>query len=57
MKGKSIVKGKDSTVQRTEKGSKSKSVVSCPKVVKLHNDGMGCDDLMDQRTAYFRLDC
>ena len=44
------------SVQRKEKGSKTKSLVSCPKVVKLYNSGMGGVDLMDQRTAAYRLD-
>ena len=36
------------SVQRREKGSKLKSLVSCPKVVKVCNSGMGGVDLMDQ---------
>ena len=44
------------SVQRREKGSKTKSLVLCPKVVKLYNSGMGGADLMDQRTAAYRLD-
>ena len=32
------------------------SSVPCPKVVKLYNSGMGEIDLMDQRTAAYRLD-
>ena len=44
------------SVQRREKGSKTKSSVPCPKVVKLYNSGMGRIDLMDQRTATYRLD-
>ena len=39
-----------------EKGSKTKSSVSCPKNVKLDNSGMGGVDPMDQRTAAYRLD-
>ena len=39
-----------------EKGSKTKSSVSCPKDVKLDNSGMGGVDPMDQRTAAYRLD-
>ena len=35
------------SVQRREKGSKTKSSVPCPKVVKLYNSGMGGVDLMD----------
>ena len=44
------------SVQRREKGSKTKSSVPCPKVVKIYNSGMGGVDLMDQRTAAYRLD-
>ena len=44
------------SVQRREKGSKTNSSVSCPKVVRLYNSGMGGVDLMDQRTAAYRLD-
>ena len=44
------------SVQRREKGSKMKSLVSCPNVVKLCNSGMGGVDLMDQRTAAYCLD-
>ena len=45
-----------SSVQRREKGSKTKLSVSCPKVVKLYNSSMGGVDLMDQRTGAYRLD-
>ena len=44
------------SVQRREKGSKIKSSVPCPKFLKLYNSGMGGVDLMDQRTAAYRLD-
>ena len=44
------------SVQRREKGSKSKSLVPCLKVVKLFNSRMGGIDLMDQRTAAYCLD-
>ena len=44
------------SVQRREKGSKIKFLVPCPNVVKLYNSGMGGDDLMDHRTAAYRLD-
>ena len=44
-----------STVQQREQGSKSKSAVTCPKFVKLYNDGMGSVNLMDQRTASYQL--
>ena len=39
------------SVQRREKGSKTKSSVPYRKVVKLYNSGMGGVDLMDQRPA------
>ena len=45
-----------SSVQRRQKGSKTKSLVFCPKVVKLYNSGMGGFVLMDQRTAAYCLD-
>ena len=44
------------SVQRREKGSKTKSSVPCPKLVKLYYSGMGGGDLMDRRTAAYRLD-
>ena len=44
------------SVQRIEKGSKTKSLVPCPKVVLLYNSGLGGVDLIDQRTAAYRLD-
>ena len=44
------------SVQRREKGSKTKPLVPRPKVVKLYNSGMCGVDLMDQRTAVYRLD-
>ena len=40
------------SVQRKEKGSKIKSSVPCPKVVKFYNSGMGGVDLMDQRMLH-----
>ena len=43
-------------VQRREKGSKTKSLVSCPNVIKLYNSGMSEVNLMDQRTAVCCLD-
>ena len=42
-----------SSVQTTEKGSATKSVISCPNVLKLYNNGMVEVDLMDQRTAAY----
>ena len=44
------------SVQRREKSSKIKFLVPRPKVVKPYNSGMGEVDLMDQRTAAYRLD-
>ena len=44
------------SVQKREKGSKSKALVPCPKVVKLYNSRMGGVDLINQRTASFRVD-
>ena len=44
------------SVQRREKGSKTKSSVPCPKFVEHYNSGMGGVDLMDQRTVAYRLD-
>ena len=44
------------SVQRREKGSKTKSSVPCPKVVKLYNSGMVGVDLVDLRTAAYLLD-
>ena len=43
------------SVQRGEKGSKTKSLVPCPKIVKLCNSSMGGVEVMDQRTAAYRL--
>ena len=37
-------------------GSKAKSLVPCPKVVKFYNSGVGGVDLMDQRSGIYRLD-
>ena len=44
------------SVQKREKGSKSKPLVPFPKIVRLYNSGMIGADLMDQRTAAYRLD-
>ena len=44
------------SAQRREKGSKTKISVPCPKVVKFYNSSMSGVDLMDQRTAAYRLD-
>ena len=54
----SALEGIDGTlsVQSREKGSKTKSLVPCPKVVKLYNSGMVGVDVIDQRSAAYRLD-
>ena len=44
------------SVQRREKGLKTKSSVPGPKVVKLDNSSKGGVDLMDQRTAAYCVD-
>ena len=43
------------SVQRRENGSKTKSLVPCPEVVKLCNSSMGGVEVIDQRTAAYRL--
>ena len=43
------------SVQRGEKGSKTKSLVPCPKVVKLCISSIGGVEVMNQRTAAYRL--
>ena len=45
-----------SSVQRQIKGSAGKVNVSCPDVIKFHNNGMGGMDLLDQRTTAYHLD-
>ena len=44
------------SVQRREKGSKTRTAVPFSKIVKLYNSSMGGVDLMDQHTAAYRLD-
>ena len=44
------------SAKRREKGSKTKSSVPCPKVAKLCNSSMGGVEVMDQRTAAYRMD-
>ena len=44
------------SVQMREKGSTTKSVIPCPTVVKLYNNGMGGVVLIDQQTAAYQLD-
>ena len=43
------------SVQRGENGSKPKSLVPCPKVVKLCNSSMGGVEVIGQRAAAYRL--
>ena len=43
------------SVQMREKGSTTKSVIPCPTVVKLYNNGMGGVVLIDQQTAAYQL--
>ena len=43
------------SVQRRDKGSKTKSLVPCPMVVKLYNSDMSGVDLMDQPAAVYSL--
>ena len=43
------------SVQRRERGFKTKSSVPCPKVAKVYNSSMGTVDLMEQRTAAYCL--
>ena len=54
----SALEGMNDTLsaQKREKGSKTKSSVPYPKVVKLYNSGMVGVDLTAQRTAAYRLD-
>ena len=44
------------SAQRRENGSKTKSSVPFPNVVKLYNSGMSGLDLKHQHTAAYRLD-
>ena len=45
-----------SSVSRRVKGKSAKIPVPCPSIVKEYNDGMGSVDLLDQRTAAYKLD-
>lgn len=45
-----------SSVLRRVKGQSAKVPVSCPAIVKEYNAGMGGVDLLDQRTAAYKLD-
>ena len=48
---------KISTVSRRVKGQSAKIPVSCPEIIKDYNSGMGGVDLLDQKTAAYKLDC
>ena len=43
------------SVQGREKGSKTKSLIPCPKVANICNSSMGGVEVIDQRTAAYRL--
>ena len=45
-----------SNIMRQTKGSATKAPVSCPNIPKLCNNGMGGADIMNQKTAPYRLD-
>ena len=45
-----------SSVLRRSKGQNSKFPIPCPKMVKEYNNNMGGVDLMDQKTAAYKLD-
>ena len=42
-----------SKVMRRRKGSATITPVSCPKIIKLYNNGMGGVDIIDQKTASY----
>jgi hypothetical protein len=44
------------SVGRRKKGAATKTIVPCPQMIKRYNAGMGGVDLLDQRTAAYRLD-
>ena len=44
------------SVQRREKGSKTKPLVPCSEVFKLYNSSMGALDVIDQLPAAYHLD-
>ena len=46
-----------SNVMRQTKGSATKTPVSYPNIIKLYNNGMGGVDIMNHKTAAYRLDC
>ena len=45
-----------SSVLRRVKGKREKSAVACPNIVKMYNANMGGVDILDQKTATYRLD-
>ena len=48
--------GGTTNVYRRTKGSANKIAVPCPNIIQMYNKGMGGVDLMDQKTAAYRLD-
>ena len=48
---------KISSVSRRVKGQSAKIPVPCPEIMKDCNSGMGGVDLLDQKTAAYKLDC
>ena len=48
---------KVSTVTRRVKGQSAKIPVPCPQIIKDYNCGMGGVDLLDKKTAAYKLDC
>ena len=47
---------KISTFSRRVKGQSAKIPVSCPEIVKNYNSGVSGVDLLDQKTAAYKLD-
>ena len=47
---------KTSTVSRKVKGQSAKIAVPCPEIIKDYDSGMGDVDLLDQKTAAYKLD-
>ena len=45
------------TVSRRVKGQSVKIPVGCPEIIKDYNSGMGGADLLNQKTAAYKLDC